>query len=226
LLSEFSAEAHAYATAQLQRRGVEIRLGVSAKQITAGHLELSDGTMIASRLVVWAGGEMASPLAEHSGISQGRGGRLDVRPDLTVGGFARVYALGDFANIPYGDEQALPQLGSVAQQSGTWTARNILADLDYSGRQPLHYQDKGMMAMIGRRAAIAEIGTHRHEMHGQVAFAAWLGVHAQLLANTDAQVRSFLSWAEEFYVRPHHRSAQLLDPSNVDTPRIDWSRGG
>jgi NADH dehydrogenase len=226
LLNEFSDEAHTYSAQQLQRRGVELKLGVSAKEVTAHHIALSDGTTIPTHLVIWAGGEFAAPLASRSGISQGRGGRLDVRPDLTVGGFARVYAIGDFANVPYGDEVALPQLGSVAQQSGDWAAKNIVADLDYSGRRPFHYHDKGIMAMIGRRAAIAEIGQHRHEMHGRVAFAAWLGVHAQLLANTDAEVKAFLSWAEEFYVRPHHRSADLLDPANVDVPRIHWSNGG
>ena len=226
LLKEFSAEAHTYAALQLQRRGVELRLGVSAKEITARHITLADGTTIPTHLVVWAGGEMAAPLAGRSGITQGRGGRLDVRPDLTVAGFARVYALGDFANIPYGDGPALPQLGSVAQQSGAWAAKNIIADIDYSGRQSFHYHDNGIMAMIGRKAAVAEIGPHRHEMHGRVAFAAWLGLHAQLLANADAEVKAFMSWAEEFYIRPHHRSAELLDPSKVDTPRINWNNGG
>jgi NADH dehydrogenase len=225
VLAEFSEEAHTYATQQLQRRGVEIRLGVSAKEITDHNVTLSDATTIPTHLVVWAGGEMAAPLAGRSGISQGKGGRIDVRPDLTVGGFARVYALGDFANIPNGDEPALPQLGSVAQQSGTWAAKNIIADMDYSGRRSFHYHDKGLMAMIGRQAAIAEVGSHRHEMHGQVAFAAWLGVHAQLLANADAEVKAFLSWADEFYLRPHHRSAALLDPTKVDQPRIQWSHG-
>ena len=78
------------------------------------------------------------------------------------------------------------------------------------------------MAMIGRKAAVAEIGEHRHEMHGRLAFAAWLGVHAQLLANTGAELKAFIAWAEEFYLRPHHRSAKLLDPATVDKPRIDW----
>jgi NADH dehydrogenase len=221
-LADFSDGAHTYATSQLQRRGVELRFGVSAKEITAHHIALSDGTTIPTHLVVWAGGATASPLAERSGISQGRGGRLDVRPDLTVGGFARVYALGDFANIPCGDESALPQLGSVATQSGAWAAKNIIADLDYSGRRSFEYHDKGFMAMIGRKAAVAEIGQHHHEMHGRIAFAAWLGVHAQLLADAGAEVNAFMSWAEEFYIRPHHRSAELLDPATVDQPRIRW----
>jgi NADH dehydrogenase len=223
VLAPFSDEAHAYAAKQLQRRGVELKLGVSAKEIAADHVTLSDGTTIKTHLTVWGGGLMAAPLSAELGLTPGRGGRLDVQPDLTVEGFPGVYALGDFANIPSGDERGLPQLGSVAQQAGSWAAQNILAGVEGKPAQPFHYHDKGIMAMIGRKAAVAEVGEHRHELHGRIAFAAWLGVHAQLLANMGAEVKAFLAWADEFYVRPHHRSAALLDPSKVDTPRIDWT---
>jgi NADH dehydrogenase len=224
LLAPFSDKAHAYTAEQLQRRGVQIRLGVSAKEVAADHVTLSDGTSIKTHLVVWGGGEMAAPLAAQSGLPQGRGGRIDVRPDLTVEGFPHVYALGDVANIPYGDGAALPQLGSVAAQTGNWAAENIIGDIERAGRQPFHYRDKGIMAMIGRKAAVAEIGEHRHELRGRFAFAAWLGVHAELLANAGAELRAFTAWAEEFYLRPHHRSAKLLDPSTIDTARIQWNQ--
>jgi NADH dehydrogenase len=223
VLAPFSDEAHAYTARQLQRRGVQLRLGTSATEVGPDHITLSDGATIPTRLVVWGGGVMAAPLAAQAGLPRGRGGRIDVQPDLTVPGYPQVYALGDFANTPYGDDPALPGLGSVAQQAGAWAADNILADLGGGGRRPFHYHDKGIMAMIGRKAAVAEVGEHRHEMHGRVAFAAWLGVHAQLLANTEAELKAFLAWAEEFYLRPHHRSAELLDPATIDTPRIDWS---
>jgi len=225
VLNGFSDEAHDYAAKQLRRRGVELRLGVTVKEVAEDRVTLGDGTTVKTRLVVWGGGEMAAPLAFRSGLPQGRGGRIDVRPDLTVPGLPAVYAVGDVANIPTADGNALPQLGSVAQQAGHWAAGNIIADLEGTGRQPFHYRDKGIMAMIGRKAAVAEIGAHRHELHGRVAFAAWLGVHAQLLADAGAEIRAFLAWAEEFYVRPGHRSAELLDPSTINTPRIDWSSG-
>jgi NADH:ubiquinone reductase (H+-translocating) len=223
LLAPFSDEAHTYAARQLQRRGVQLKLGTSAKEVAAGHVTLNDGSTIPTHLTVWGGGLMAAPLAASAGLSQGRGGRIDVRPDLTVDGFPAVYALGDFANIPAADEQALPQLGSVAQQAGDRAGRNILDNLRGQGRKPFQYHDKGIMAMIGRKAAVAEIGEHRHELHGRLAFAAWLGVHAQLLANADAELSAFLSWADEFYLRSHHRSAALLDPATIDTPRIHWN---
>jgi NADH dehydrogenase len=134
-----------------------------------------------------------------------------------------VYVIGDAANIPADGGGFLPQLGSVAQQSGTWAAGNILADLRGTDRARFKYHDKGIMAMIGRRAAIAEIGEHRHELHGQIAFATWLGVHAALLSNMGAEINAFMAWAEDFYIRPHHRSAALLNSSTIDTPRIRWS---
>ena len=225
VLGPFSPGAHDYAATQLQRRGVQLRLGTSAREIGPDHVTLSDGTTILTHLTVWGGGLMAAPLAAGSGLSQGRGGRIDVRPDLTVEGFPSVYALGDLANIPDADDQALPQLGSVAQQAGDWAGGSILGGLRGEDRRPFRYHDKGIMAMIGRKSAVAEIGEHRHELHGRLAFAAWLGVHAQLLANAGVELNAFLAWADEFYLRSHHRSAALLDPATIDTPRIHWKDG-
>jgi NADH dehydrogenase len=225
LLSAFSPEAGEYAAAQLRRRGVQLRLGVAVREVGAGHVALADGTVIQTRLVVWGGGEQAAPLAGAAGLPQGRGGRIDVQPDLTVPGFPDVYALGDVANIPSGDE-ILPQLGSVAQQAGRWAGSNIAARHRGEAAQPFHYRDKGIMAMIGRKAAVAEMGAHRHELHGRFAFAAWLGVHAELLGNMGAELKAFVSWAEDFYLRPHHRSAALLENSRIDMPRIDWEQKG
>ena len=224
VLGPFSAGVHKYAAKQLEDRGVEIRLGVSAQEIAPDHVRLSDGTTIKTHLVVWGGGLMAAPLAASAGVTQGTGGRIDVEPDLTVRGLPNVYALGDFSNIAAGDEPALPQLGSVAQQSGDWAAGNIVADAQGKSRRPFEYKDKGIMAMIGRKAAVAEVGEHRHELKGRLAFAAWLGVHAQLLSNAGAELDAFLAWADDFYFRPHHRSAELLDPSTVDAPRIHWQQ--
>ncbi|MEV6965110.1 NAD(P)/FAD-dependent oxidoreductase [Hamadaea sp. NPDC051192] len=225
LLSAFSDEAGSYAARQLQRRGVKLRLGVPVKQVDADQVELGDGTVLKTRLVVWGGGEQAAEIAGAAGLAQGRGGRIDVEPDLTVSGHPKVFALGDLANIPYGDE-VLPQLGSVAQQAGHWAGENILRLTKGEPARPFHYRDKGIMAMIGRKAAVAEMGAHRHEIQGRVAFAAWLGVHAELLGNIGAELKAFFAWAEDFYVRPHHRTASLLEPSRIDMPRIDWNQKG
>ena len=199
ILGPFSPKAHEYASKVLTERGVEIRLGTKVNEITADHVVLSDGDTIETRCVIWGGGLEAAPLAGASGLSQGRGGRIDVHDDLTVEGFPGVFVVGDLANIPSDDGRAFPQLGSVALQSGQWVANNIVADMDGKPMEPFAYHDKGIMAMIGHNAAIAEMGEHRHELHGAVGYAAWIGVHAYLMGVSSQRRDAFISWAwEEF----------------------------
>jgi NADH:quinone reductase (non-electrogenic) len=218
VLGPFSPKAHDYASKVLAEYGVEIRLGTSVKQIAADHVLLSDGDTIPTHCVVWGGGLMAAPLAHTSGLKQGRGGRIDVEPDLTVADHPGVYVVGDIANIPDPGGNAFPQLGSVALQAGVQAAENILAEIAGKPREPFDYHDKGIMAMIGRGAAVAEMGEHRHELHGAVAFAAWLGVHAWLMSGVRQRVDAFISWAWNYHGKS--RAAQVLERS--DAAHIDW----
>src|SRR3954454_8584188 len=172
LLGPFSESAHDYVAKVLGRKGVRVHLGVAVTEVGAGHVTFGDGTTLRTRCVVWGGGIKAPPLAAAAGLPQGRGGRIDVQPDLTVEGVPGIYVVGDVANIPGPDGAGLPQLGSVALQSGVSAAENVLADAAGKARKPFHYHDKGIMAMIGRGAAIAEVGAHRHELHGVIAFSA------------------------------------------------------
>src|SRR3954470_11950824 len=100
LLGPFSEHAHDYVAKVLGRKGVRMHLGVAVTEVAPGHVTLADGTVIRTRCVVWGGGIMAPPLAGASGLSQGRGGRIDVLEDLTVDGAPGVYVVGDVANIP------------------------------------------------------------------------------------------------------------------------------
>ena len=113
---------------------------------------LSDGDTIPTHTVVWGGGEKPVDVVTVAGLPEGHGGRIDVEPDLTVANYPWVYVLGDAANIAGADGQILPQLGSVAQQSGAWAARNILAEIAGKQRTPFRYKDKGIMAMRPRLA--------------------------------------------------------------------------
>jgi NADH dehydrogenase len=218
VLGPFSEKAHGYAAKVLEGDGVKLRLKTGVKEVGPGHALLSDGTRIDTRCVIWGGGIAAAPIAASCGLPQGHGGRLDVRPDLTVEGLPDVYAVGDVANLADADGHPLPQLGSVALQSGRWAAQNILARLDGKDPEPFRYRDKGIMAMIGHNAAVAEVGKRRHEVHGAPAFMMWLGVHAALMTGVRTRVEAFVDWAWD-YVSPT-RSAQVLDRSNK--ARIDW----
>ena len=218
LLGPFSDGSHEYAAKVLQRKGVRTHLGVAVTAVRPGEVELADGTTIATHCVIWGGGIQAAELATAAGLVQGRGGRLEVLSDLSVDGAPGVHAAGDIANIPDRHGDPLPQLGSVALQSGAWVADNVLADFAGKPRKPFDYHDKGIMAMIGRGAAVAEVGPHRHELHGHVAHTAWLGVHAGLMTGVRNRVDAFLAWGLDAF--SSGRGPQVLDRS--EDARIDW----
>ncbi|HEY4825783.1 MAG TPA: NAD(P)/FAD-dependent oxidoreductase [Solirubrobacteraceae bacterium] len=218
LLRAFSDDAHSYVSKVLQERKVELNLGTGVKEVGPGHALLSDGTVVPTRCVVWGGGITGAPVAAEGGFTVGRGGRVDVQPDLTLAGSPRVYVVGDIANIPGPGDEALPQLGSVAAQTGKWAADNIRAEFDGKPRKDFVYKDKGIMAMIGRGAAIAEVGKRHHEVHGQLAHMAWLGVHGSLMTGTRDKIEALVDWSWERFSKtggPH-----VLDRGDAAT--IDW----
>ncbi len=219
VLAPFTEKSQLYAAKMLQQRGVDLRLGISVKEIYPDGALLSDGTKILSHCVIWAGGLKASALCEKAGIPLGHGGRIDVQPDLTVAGFPGVYALGDFANMVGADGKTLPQLAAVAEQCGKACMKNIVADIAGRPRVPFHYFDKGIMAMIGRNAAVAEVGPRHHQLEGAIAFAAWLGVHVALLTTSRAKVEVFIDWAWNYF--GNVRGIQILDRS-VET-HVNWN---
>ncbi len=218
LLKPFSDKAHGYVAKVLEEKGVVLDLHTGVKEVGSGHALLSDGTVMPTRCVIWGGGIKAAPVAADSGLANGPGGRVDVQPDLTLAGSSGVYVVGDIANIPGPDKTLLPQLGSVAQQSGNWAAKNILADFRGDERTAFGYRDKGIMAMIGRGAAIAEVGEKHHEVHGELAHIAWLGVHASLMTGMRAKIEAVIDWSWDRFSKdggPH-----VLDRG--DAAEIDW----
>jgi len=218
LLAPFSDKAHAYAAKRLEDDGVTLHMGVGVKEVSPDRVMLSDGDTIMTHTVVWGGGEKPADVIGAAKLPQGHGGRIDVEPDLTVADYPQVYVLGDAANIAGADGKTLPQLGSVAQQSGVWAANNILDEIAGKQRKPFRYKDKGIMAMIGRNAAVAEMGAHRHEVDGPVAFAAWLGVHAMLLSGVRNKIDAFIAWGWDYFSK--NRATAMV--SAPDAGRIDW----
>jgi NADH dehydrogenase len=218
LLAAFRGKSRRYALKRLTKAGVVPRLGLGVTAVHSDRVEFDDGTTVRARTVVWGGGESGSELVHGAGPETGRGARLDVLPDLTVEGYPGVYAVGDVANIPVDDGATLPQLGSVAQQSGRWAAENILRERHEKGTEPFRYKDKGIMAMIGRNAAVAEVGERRHQVDGPIAFAAWLGVHAMLLSGAHSKTDAFLSWGWDYFDRDHAATVE----ASTTPRRIAW----
>ncbi len=218
LLQPFDPALRAYAAAELRRKGVEVRLSTAVKEVGPDYVLLGDeGDYIPTRLVIWGAGNRAAGLADTIGVRQGFGGRIVTNPDCSIPGMRNAYAVGDVAAIPDGQGGQLPGLAQVAIQSGRHAARQILRTIEGRPHTVLHYHDKGIMATIGRRAAVAQL-TNGTTLTGYPAWSAWLGLHLVYLVGMRNRVSVTVNWAWSYLT--WDRGPRLI----LETPRFDPPR--
>jgi NADH dehydrogenase len=219
ILKPFSNRGHEYASDVLTDKGVELMLGASVAEVDPDKVVLADGRTIQTHCVVWAGGLETRTFDGLGSLPKSRTGRINVVEDLSVEGYPRMYVVGDGSNALDKHGQPYPQLASVALQAGMAAATNIVSSIAGKPTEAFRYRDKGIMAMIGKRAAIAELGSQRREIRGWIAFIAWLSVHAWLMGSTRARIDAFISWAWDAF--SHNRGPAIIDDPNL--PPIDWT---
>jgi NADH dehydrogenase len=187
----------------LERLGVEVRLGTMVTGVDRGGLDVAhqDGSTgrIEAHTKIWAAGVQASPLgailAEQSGATVDRAGRVAVLPDCTLTGHPEVFVVGDLMSL-----HGLPGVAEVAMQSGIHAARTIARRLHGdTGARPFRYRDLGTMATISRFHAVAFIG--RVRVTGLAGWLMWLLVHLAFLTGFKNRVAAVANWAVAFLGR-------------------------
>jgi NADH:ubiquinone reductase (H+-translocating) len=204
VLGTFDNQLSAQARSQLERIGVEVRLGAPVSGITAEGVRVG-ADWIAARTVLWAAGVAASPLARSLNIPLDRAGRVPVEPDLTIPGHPNVYVIGDLAHLEQ-DGKPVPGIAPAAMQEGRHAAANLLRTLRGQPRLPFHYVDKGALATIGRGAAVAQIGSIRAS--GYLAWLLWLFVHIFFLIGFRNRLLVMIQWAWSYFT--FDRGARLI----------------
>lgn len=212
VLGAFAPRARHSAAAELASRGVEVRLGEAVASVESDRVTLASGEVIATRTVVWAAGVQASHLASRLGATGGAGGRIRVERDLRLPGHDRVFAAGDVAAVPADRaERVCPQLAQVAIQSGKHAARNVVRLLDGQETLPFSYRDKGIMATVGRRAAVAQL-KHGITVTGTLGWVGWLVLHLVYLIGFRNRVVVLVNWAWR-YLAWRSGPRLILDPA-------------
>jgi NADH dehydrogenase len=193
LLGAFAPSSQRHAAKTLAARGVELRFGEAVDEVAPDHVRLASGEVVPTQTVIWAAGVRPHPLAEALGLPTERG-RVVVGRDLAVPDHPGVWAIGDIAAIPDKRGRPLPQLAPVAMQSGEHVAKQIGRLLAGKQTQPFSFFDRGTMATIGRRSAVAELPGGL-KLHGTLAWLAWLGLHLLYLAGVRNRASVLLNWA-------------------------------
>lgn len=208
VLAPFHEKLRDFAARALRERGVELRLNTAVAEVRPNGVLLGDGDFLKAGVVVWATGVTVPKIVGDWGLPQGRGGRITVEPDLRVTGFRNIFAIGDLALTPEG----LPQLAQPAIQGGKHAGKQIAALVSGRPTQPFHYYDKGTMATVGRRAAIADIAiTKKHSVRltGTIAWFIWLFIHIVMLLGNRNRLATFVNLFTK-YLAPSRRTNPIV----------------
>ncbi|MGW4773946.1 NAD(P)/FAD-dependent oxidoreductase [Nocardia sp. NPDC004278] len=198
VLPPFGGGLSEYAKGSLTKSGVEVLLGTFVTDIELGKVTVKgkDGVerRIAAETVVWSAGVQAGGfaklLAEATGCETDRAGRLLINPDLTVGGHADIYAIGDMTSL-----NGYPGQSPVAMQEGRHAA-DIIRRKKLPGTA-FRYWDKGSMAVISRFSAVVKLNEHI-TFRGVIAWTMWLAVHLLYLVGFRNRFAAVASWLVAF----------------------------
>jgi NADH:ubiquinone reductase (H+-translocating) len=191
----FKPDIREYTVKALEKRTVEVKTGNIVSSVAPTRVTLKSGEELKAHTLVWGAGLQGNALVQSLGLELQRGNRIGVGPDLTVPGRPEVFAIGDIAAITDAKtEQVLPQLGSVALQSGEHAGETIAKRIAGKETKPFKYRDKGTMATIGRGAAVVQMLGGR-TMKGRTAQVAWGTVHLALLPTNEDRAKAVVDWA-------------------------------
>lgn len=205
VLGTFASDLSDSAKEQLEGLGVEVRLNSFVTEIEPGRLKVGK-EWFECDVVLWASGVAASPLGVRLGAEVDRAGRVKVAPDLSLPGNPNIFVVGDMAHITQTNGELVPGVSPAAMQMGTAAAKSIINDLKGRERKAFEYVDKGSMATIGRKRAIAQVFGMKFK--GFLAWLMWLFLHVVFLIGFRNRLFVLMGWFWAYLTR--ERSARLI----------------
>jgi NADH dehydrogenase len=219
VLPPYPPELSERARVSLEALGVEVWTRSLVTDVREGRVTIKRGDAtetVDAATLFWAAGVQASPwgriLGETAGASLDRAGRVIVAKDLTVPGRPEIFVIGDLASVARESGQPLPGIAPVAMQEGAYAANAIVGRLRGREPQPFQYKDKGNLAVIGRNAAVADLG--RLKFGGFPAWLLWVFVHIRYLIGFDSKILVLFQWAWNYLTRK--RGARLITGEGGD----------
>ncbi|OMP76568.1 NAD(P)/FAD-dependent oxidoreductase [[Flexibacter] sp. ATCC 35208] len=203
LLSSMSERSQAYTYNKLQDMGVRIMLGARVMDYVDDMLMLSTGEIIPAKILIWAAGVTGEVFPGIPQSSYGNGNRLRVDAHNTVNAFSNIFAIGDIA-LQTSDpnySNGHPQVAQVAIQQGKSLAYNLMAINSNKPLKPFTYFDKGSMAIIGSKKAVADMPKQRIHFNGFIAWVMWLFIHLTYLTNHRNRVKTFYNWMLAYFTK-------------------------
>lgn len=181
----------------LQEKKVDVRLNTRMQDFNGQRVTLGDGSVIETQTLIWTAGAKAAEIIETLPAEKASMGRVCTQATLNLTQFPEAFVIGDAAFLLNGDGQPLPMLSTVAIQQGQAAAKNIR--LMMAGKEPkvFHYKDPGLLATVGRNAAVARI--FGISFSGFIAWVIWVFLHIYRIIGFRNRIIVMFNWAWDYF---------------------------
>ncbi len=177
----------------LEEIGVEVRTEAMVENISENEVTLRGGEVIQAGTIIWAAGVQAAPLTKKLNAPITRSGQVIVQPDLNIAGHEDCYVIGDAAAVELPDGSFVPGVAPAAAQGGLYVGKRITNLIKgKSPGKPFSYRDKGKMAIIGKGAAVVDVGGCR--INGWCGWLVWLFIHVLFLVDFRSKLAVLINW--------------------------------
>jgi NADH:ubiquinone reductase (H+-translocating) len=180
----------------LRSKNVEIMVNTRLTGYNGLQVALADGTWINTHTLIWTAGVRSAEIIDRLGVPQAAGRRIQVEPTLQLPQHPEVFVIGDAAYLEDGNGQPLPMLATVAQQQAKAAALNIRKILKGEKPEPFRYRDPGLLATIGRNAAVARIWGL--SFSGFIAWVIWVVLHIYRIIGFRNRLLVLINWAWDY----------------------------
>jgi NADH dehydrogenase len=181
----------------LQKKNVEVQFKALLTDYNGHRVTLADGTQIEANTLIWTAGAKAAEVVETLEVERAGSGRVRTESTLQLPDHPEVYVIGDAAYLEDEKGQPLPMLSTVAIQQGNVAAENIRRAIQGRTQQPFHYKDPGLLATIGRNAAVARIWGL--SFSGFIAWVIWVGLHIYRIIGFRNRLVVLINWAWDYF---------------------------
>jgi NADH dehydrogenase len=181
----------------LQKKQVEVMFNARLTGYDGQRVTLADGGAIESNTLIWTAGVKAAEVVETLGVERAGAGRVRTGASLQLPAHPEVYVIGDAAYLEDEHGQPLPMLSTVAIQQGKAAADNIRRAIAGGAQKPFQYRDPGLLATIGRNAAVARIWGL--SLSGFSAWLIWVGLHIYRIIGFRNRLVVLINWAWDYF---------------------------
>lgn len=197
VLAGMSSESSKASLEYLQKMGVKVMLNAMVKDFDKHKIYLDNGTEYESANVIWTAGVKAAPV-EGIPSKNLASNRIVVNEFNQFVDYPNAFAIGDVAtHMTDKDPKGLPMLAQVAIQQAEHLAKNILRLTNNQTMVPFEYNNKGIMATVGRNKAVVDLP--KFKFQGVLAWFVWMFVHLMSLVGFRNKLITFINWTQNYF---------------------------